>query len=123
MSQRLHLDEALLETSTQYLPPTQLLSTIAEGSEHQTFGDIPKHEVLGPTINTSTTAAGSSQNPGGANSTQTNGGAPHQSPPWTTSLIQVIQGSTELQQIQVEDWEDEAFEDEAAEEVELARVQ
>jgi hypothetical protein len=43
--------------------------------------------------------------------------------PWAPSPIQVIQGNAELQQIKVEDWEDEAFEDEVVEEAELARVQ
>jgi hypothetical protein len=37
--------------------------------------------------------------------------------------LQVIQDNTELEQIQVEDWEDEAYEIEAAEEAELVRVQ
>jgi hypothetical protein len=36
------------------------------------------------------------------------------------SLIQVIPGNAEHQQIQVKDWEDRASKDEAAEEVELA---
>jgi hypothetical protein len=38
-------------------------------------------------------------------------------------LIQVIQGCAKLEQIQVEDWEDEAFEGEPTEEAKLARVQ
>jgi hypothetical protein len=37
--------------------------------------------------------------------------------------IQVIQENVELEQLQVEDWEDEASEDKAIEEIELARVQ
>jgi hypothetical protein len=37
--------------------------------------------------------------------------------------LQVIQDNTELEQIQVEDWEDEAYEIKAAEEAELVRVQ
>jgi hypothetical protein len=37
--------------------------------------------------------------------------------------IQIIQGNVELELIQVEDWEDEAFEEEVAAEVEQARVQ
>jgi hypothetical protein len=37
--------------------------------------------------------------------------------------LQVIQDNTELEQIQVEDWEDEPYEIEAAEEAELVRVQ
>jgi hypothetical protein len=72
----------------------------------------------------STTAAGSSQNDGGTSSTQTNRGAPYQSPPRAPSPAQVIQGDAEFDQIQVQDWDEEAEEDEAiAEEEELIRVQ
>jgi hypothetical protein len=67
--------------------------------------------------------AGSSQNAEGTSSTQTNGGESHQSPLRAPSPIQVIQGKVELEQIQVEDWEDEAFEDEATAEVGQTRVQ
>jgi hypothetical protein len=52
-------------------------------------------------VNMSTTTAGSSQNGGGTSSTQTNGGAPHQSPPRASLSLQVIQGNTEFDQIQV----------------------
>jgi hypothetical protein len=61
---------------------------------------------------------GSSQNGGGANSTQTNGGDPHQSPPRVLSPVQVVQGDTEFDQIQVQEWNEEAEEDEAATEEE-----
>jgi hypothetical protein len=71
----------------------------------------------------STTATGSSQNSSGACSTQTNGGPPHQSPQWVPSPIQVIQGNVQLEQIQVEDWEDDDLKDEVAKEEELAWVQ
>jgi hypothetical protein len=71
----------------------------------------------------STTVAGSSQNGGGSSSAQTNGGVPHQSPPWAPSPVQVIQANVELEQVQVQDWEEEASDDEAAEEEELLRVQ
>jgi hypothetical protein len=72
----------------------------------------------------STTIAGSSQNSGGTSSTQTNGGAPHQSPLRAPSPIQVIQGNAESDQIQVQDWGEEAEEDEViVEEEELIRVQ
>jgi hypothetical protein len=37
--------------------------------------------------------------------------------------IQVIQGDVKLEQVQLQDWEEEASEDEAAEEEELLRVQ
>jgi hypothetical protein len=59
----------------------------------------------------------------GTSSTQTNGGTLHQSPSRVPLPIQVIQENTELEQIQLKDWEDEASQDEAAEEAELARVQ
>jgi hypothetical protein len=80
-SECLHLDEDLPQTSMQNRPPTQVLSTIAEGSEHPTFGDIPDAELQQPVNNMSTTTAGSSQNGEGARSTQTYSGAPHQLPP------------------------------------------
>jgi hypothetical protein len=96
----------LPQTFTQNLPPTQNLSTITEGSEHPTFSDIPEVEMLHPANNTSTTTPGSSQNVGGTSSTQTNGGAPHQSPLQASSPIQVIQANAELEQIQIEDWEE-----------------
>jgi mRNA-degrading endonuclease toxin of MazEF toxin-antitoxin module len=76
-----------------------------------------------PVNNVSTTIAGSSQNVRGASSTQINGGAPHQLPLQASSPIQVIQGNVNLEQIQVEDWEDEGFKGEAVEEEELAKIQ
>jgi hypothetical protein len=81
-------------------PPIQTLSTIVEGSEHPTFGDIPEpHQHQLATM--STIAAGSSQNDGGASSTQTNEGNPRQSPLRALSPVQVLQGNTEFDQIQV----------------------
>jgi hypothetical protein len=80
-SHRLHPDEDMPQTSTHSQPPTQILSTIAEGLEHATFGDIPEFDVIPPPNNVSTAAAGLSQNAGGTNSTQINEGAPPQSPP------------------------------------------
>jgi hypothetical protein len=72
----------------------------------------------------STTAVGSSQNGGGASSTQTNRGDSHKSPLKALSSVQVLQGDVEFDQIQVQDWDEEAEEDEVAmEEEELARVQ
>jgi hypothetical protein len=71
----------------------------------------------------STTVPSSNQNGGGTSSTQTNGGALHQSPLRAPSLAQVIQGDTELDQVQVQDWDEDAYEDEATEEEEeLIRV-
>jgi hypothetical protein len=40
----------------------------------------------------------------------------HQSPLMVPSLVQVIQGDTELDQIQVQDWDEGVYEDEAVEE-------
>jgi hypothetical protein len=72
----------------------------------------------------STTAAGSSQNSRGASSTQTNGGALHQSPLRAPSPAHVIQGDAEPIQIQVQDWDEEAYEDKTVEEEnDLIRVQ
>jgi hypothetical protein len=105
MIQCLHPDEALIQTKN--LPLTQNLSTIAEGLEHPTFGNILEIEMPHPANNTSTTASGSSQNVEGASSIQTNGGAPHQSPLQAPSPMQVIQENAELEQIQIEDWEEE----------------
>jgi hypothetical protein len=69
------------------------------------------------------TAAGSSQNGGVVSSTQTNRGASHQSPLRAPSPLQVIHGGPELDQTQVQDWDEEAEEFEAAvEEEELIRV-
>jgi hypothetical protein len=121
-SQRLYLDEDLPETSTQNHPPAQIVSNIVEGLEHPTLNDILEVEVLHPANSTSITVAGSSQNARDASSTQTNGGAPHQSPLQVPSPIHVIQGNVEIEKIQMEDWEDEAFEDEATIEAELSRV-
>jgi hypothetical protein len=103
-------------------PSTQTLSTIAEGSEYSTFGNIPEVQLYQPD-NMFTTAAGSRQNDVCTRSTQTNGGAPHQSPPGAPSPIQIIQDDIELDQVEVQDWDEEAYEYEAAEEEELIRVQ
>jgi hypothetical protein len=63
-------------------------------------------------------AVGSSHNAGGASSTQINGGAPPRSPLRAHSLQQ------DLDQMQVQDWDEEAEVDEATvEEEELIRVQ
>jgi hypothetical protein len=49
--------------------------------------------------------------------------ASHQSSSRTPSPNQVIQENAKLEQIQLEDWEDEASKDKVAEEAELVRVQ
>jgi hypothetical protein len=114
----------LPKTSIQNQLSTQNVSTITEGLDHATFVDAPEVKLQHLTNNnTSTIAPGSSHNLKGTSSTQTNGGVPHQSPPRAPSLIQIIQDNAELEQIQMEHWEDKAFEDEAAKEEELARVQ
>jgi hypothetical protein len=70
------------------------------------------------------TASCSSQNGEAASSAQTNGGAPHQSPLRAPSSLQAIHGDTELDQTQVQYWDEEAEEIEAViEEEELIRVQ
>jgi hypothetical protein len=72
----------------------------------------------------STTVTSSSKNGGVASYTKTNRGAPHQSPPRAPSLVQVIHGDPEFDQIQVQDWDKESDEIEAAaKEDELIRVQ
>jgi hypothetical protein len=71
----------------------------------------------------STTFTGSTQNGGGTSSTQTNGGAPHQSPLRPPSSVQVIQGDIELENVPLQDWEEATFQDDAVEEEELFRVQ
>jgi hypothetical protein len=99
------------------------LSTITEGSEHPTFSDIPELELHQPAT-MSTTASGSSQNDRGTSSTQTNRGDPCQSSLRELPLVQDAQGDAELDQIQVQDWDEKAKEDEVtAEEEGLARVQ
>jgi hypothetical protein len=71
----------------------------------------------------STAATGSSQDGGATSSTQTNGGAPHQTSSGATYLAQVIHDDPEFNQIQVQDWDEEAEEiDAAVEEEELIRV-
>jgi hypothetical protein len=100
-------------------PPTQILPTIAKGTKHLAFGNIPEVQ-----LHTCTTATGSSQTGGDASSTQTSGGAPRQSPLRAPLQAQIIQGEAEPDQIQVHDWDEEAEEEEAAvEEEKLARVQ
>jgi hypothetical protein len=89
-----------------------------------TFTDTEEVELqFPPNNNGSTAVAESSQNVEGADSTQTNRGAPHQSPPRVSSPSHDIQEHAELEELQGKDWEDVLSEDEAAEEAELARVQ
>jgi hypothetical protein len=126
-SQRLHPDKGLPQTFDQnqipfHHPPTQALPTITETVEHLTFDNIP--EIQQQSANMSTTAAGSSHNGKDTSSTQTNEGATHQSPLRAPLPVQVVEGDTEFDQIQVQDWDEEAEEDEAAaKEEELVRVQ
>jgi hypothetical protein len=128
-SQYLHPDEGQPQTSAQnqspfHHPSTQTLPTITEGLKHLAFGDIPEIQLQQPTNNISTTAPGASQNDRGTSSTQTNRGNPHQSPLQEPSPAQVIQGDAEPDQVQVQDWDEEAYEGEAAkEEEELISVQ
>jgi hypothetical protein len=104
--------------STLSLRPKPTLPTITKAPKQLVFSDIPEVQLHQPTNNMSTTA------PDGTSSTQTNGGNPHQSPLRAPSPAQVIQGNAELNQIQVQVWDKEAYEDEATEEEEkLTRVQ
>jgi hypothetical protein len=123
-SQHLHPDEGSTQTSDKnqtHHPSTQALPTIAEGVEHLTFDTIPQVQLL--PANMSTAATGSSQDGGATSSTQTNGGAPHQTSSGATYLAQVIHDDPEFNQIQVQDWDEEAEEiDAAVEEEELIRV-
>jgi hypothetical protein len=69
------------------------------------------------------TVAGSSQNGGAVSSTQTNGGAPHQSPAREPSSPQIIHDNPEPDRIQVQDWDEEDEEFGAAvEEEELIKI-
>jgi hypothetical protein len=126
-----------LTTKLRPKQPTHIFSTIVEGSEHLTFGDIPEIQLQHIANNTSTTANNTSttanntstaannttsQNVRGTSSIQTNEGAPHHFPQWSPSPIQVIQGDVEIEQDQVQDWEEEDFEEEVAEDEELFRV-
>jgi hypothetical protein len=127
MSEHLYLDEGPPQESTHnpsfHQSSTQNLHTIAEDPEHPTVEDIPEVQLL-QLAHISTTVAGISQNSGTASSTQTGGGAPRQSPSWAPLPVHMAQGDTELNQVQIHDWDEEVEEDEAAaKEEELARVQ
>jgi hypothetical protein len=125
MSQLLHPGEGPPRESTNNPPlqlSTQNLPTIAEDPEHPTFRDIPEVQLHQP-AHISTTVAGPNQNSSAASSTQTGGGAPHQSPLRAPSPVHMIQGDVELYQVQIHDWDEEVEEDKAAVEEELARVQ
>jgi hypothetical protein len=107
-SQCLHPDEGSTQTSDQnqtHHPSTQALPTIVEGAEHLTFDTIPQVKLQ--PANMSTTTVGFNQNGKAASSTQTNGGAQHQTSSRAPSLIQVIHGDPEFDQIQVQDWVEE----------------
>jgi hypothetical protein len=112
----------LVKSGCYNLPPIQILSTVVRDSEHPTSSDIPEVEVLHPANNTSATTLRSSHTCGGTSSTKTNGGYPHQSSPWAPLPFESIQDSNELEQVRIEDWEDEAFDNEVVEEEELAKV-
>jgi hypothetical protein len=117
VSQRLHPDEGLPQTSDQnqipfQQPSTQTLPTITEAAENLTFGNIP--EIQLQQVNISTTVAGTSQSGGGDHHLNAN---PPPPPP-----SQVNPGKAELNQIKIQNW-DEAEEDETeAEESELIKV-
>jgi hypothetical protein len=128
MSQRLHPDEAppqsLINLSPPNQPSTQILSIIIEGPEHRTFRNIPEAQAHQPT-HASTTIAGPSHTHDAATSSQTNAGAPRQSPLRAPSPVHMLPGDAKPDQIQIDDWDEETEEEEevASEEEELARVQ
>jgi hypothetical protein len=107
VSQRLHPDEGLPQTSDQnqlqfQQPSTQTLPTIIEAAENPTFDNIP--EIQMQQVNIPTIAAGTSQSGGGEHYLNA---IPPPPPP-----LQVNPGEAELNQIKIQDW-DEAEEDEA----------
>jgi hypothetical protein len=130
MSQLLHPDEAPPQELINLPPPnqssTQILPTIVEDPEHLTFGnipEIPKEQPHQPT-HTSTAVAGLSHTHDAVTSSQTSAGAPRQSPPQAHSLVHILLGDADPDQVQIDDWDEEAEEEAAAaEEKELARVQ
>jgi hypothetical protein len=99
VSQRLHLDEGLLQTSDQNQPPlqqpsTQALPTITKAAE-LTFDDIPEVQLQQATM--STTIIVTSQGNGGDQHLNTNPLPPPS---------QVNQGEVEFNQIEVQDWDE-----------------
>jgi hypothetical protein len=100
-------------------PSTQTLPTIVEGVGHPTFEHIPETH-LHQSITTCTTAIESSH--GAATSIQAIAGASHQSLPRAPSPTHTLPGDVDLDHIQIDDWDEEAKEEAAAEEAELARV-
>jgi hypothetical protein len=117
VSQRLHPDEGLPQTSDQNQPPfeqpsTKTLPTITEAVEHLTFDNIL--EVQLQQANMSITATVTSQGDEGKQHLNANPLPPPS---------EVNQGEVEFNQVKVQDW-DEAEEEEAeADEIELIRVQ
>jgi hypothetical protein len=101
---------------------TQILPTIIEDPEHPAFRNI--HEVhLHQLINPSTTAVEPSHTHSATTSSQATAGAPRQSLPWAPSSMHMLPGDAELDHVWINDWDEEAEEEEAAvEEEELARV-
>jgi hypothetical protein len=85
-------------------PPAQILLAIVEGAEYPAFEDIPEMRLHQP-INTSTEAEPSHSI---ATSSQATEGAPRQPLPW----------EEELDHVQIDDWDDEAKEEETTAEEE-----
>jgi hypothetical protein len=116
ISQYLHPDEGLLETSDQNQPPlqhpsTKALPTITKVVE-LTFDNIPEVQLQQTTM--STTAVVTSQGNEGDLHLNTN---PHPPP------SQVNQGEAEFNQIEVQYWDEAEEEEVEADENELIRVQ
>jgi hypothetical protein len=94
------------QTSTQIPPPPP--PSIAEGAEYPAFEDIPNMRLHQP-INTSIEEEPTHNI---ASSSQATEGAPRQPLPW----------EEEPDHVQIDDWDDEAEEEAAADEEELAKV-
>jgi hypothetical protein len=117
MSQHLHPDEAPPQELINLPPPnqlsTQILTTIVEGPEHLTFRNILEAQPHQLT-HASTTVAEPSHTHGVITSSQTSAGAPHQSPPLAPSPVHMLPGDADPDQVQINDWDEEAEEEEEA---------
>jgi hypothetical protein len=118
VSQRLHPYEATPQEYTNHTssnqPTNQILPTIIEGPEHLAFRQFPEAH-----LHQSTHASINEVEP-----SQTGEGAPRQSPLRAPSPTHILSEDAELDQVQIDDWDEEAEEEAAvAEDEELARVQ
>jgi hypothetical protein len=115
VSQRLHQDEGLLQTSDQnqpsfQQPSTQTLPIIAKATK-PTFDNIPEVQLQQATMATTATIAN-----------QSNEGEQHLNTNPLPPPSQVNQGEAEFNQIEVQDWDEAEEEETEADESELIRV-